>query len=188
MVGGFEVGANLFEGEPGGLKFSACIQGGLICVMATFWMATGAEGVDRQSTHPRSKLYHAHIGGARNSIEALQSGRCYGVKGKHGAVRATDAGNRQTRARIIKLFTLAFIKALEPVELAPGHAPGAESLLEGVEGFAQRRQTSFRRDGCGRVSLDSLSPAGEDRCRNRAGRSAVIPGRACDVRRDADSY
>src|SRR5882672_3378709 len=141
MVGSFEVGADLSEGEPGRLEFFASVQCRLICVMAALWITARPEGVDRQGAHAGRALNHAHIRRARNSIETLLSRRWSSVEREDGAVITTDARNRKTGTRIIKLFTLAFITALEPVEFAPGHTPGAKALLERVERFVKRGET-----------------------------------------------
>src|SRR5438094_8431034 len=135
MIGGFEVGANFLEREPGGLGFAASVQLGLICVMSAFGVAAGAEGVNRQGANLRRKVHDAYIRCAGNSVEAFLSRRWACVKRKDGAVVAADSRNRKTRTRVIKLFVLTFIKTLEAVELTPRNAPSAKPLLERIESF-----------------------------------------------------
>ncbi len=72
-------------------------------------------------------------------------------------------------------------EALEPVDVAPGHIPGAEILLEHCDGFGEHGQA-----GCGRrfaaVEIHSLHPAQVLR-----GRVPFFPGKAvkmCQRHRD----
>src|SRR5207247_554905 len=102
MIGGFEVGADFCKREPGVLEFAASIQLGLICVMAAFGVAAGAEGVNRQGAHLRRKVHDAYIRCAGNSVEAFLTGRWACVKGKDGAVVTADSRNRKTRTRIVE--------------------------------------------------------------------------------------
>src|SRR5437773_10841905 len=113
MIGRFEVGANFLEREPGGLEFAASVQLGLICVMAAFGVAARAEGVNRQGANLRRKVHDAYIRCAGNSVEAFLSRRWAGIKSEYGAVVAADSRNRKTRTRVIELFALTFINALE---------------------------------------------------------------------------
>src|SRR5437773_3841246 len=145
VIGRFEVGADFCKREPGVLEFAASVQLGLICVMAAFGVAAGAEGVNRQGANLRRKVHDAYIRCAGNSVEAFLSRRWAGIKGEYGAVVAADSRNRKTRAHIVELFALTFINSLEAIELTPRNAPRAKPLLECIEGFVERIETCFSR-------------------------------------------
>ena len=42
----FEIGANVFESEPGGFELTACVKRSLVHVMTTVRIPARAEGVD----------------------------------------------------------------------------------------------------------------------------------------------
>ena len=72
-------------------------------------------------------------------------------------------GIGKTRARVVKLFGLAFVAALEAVELAPGYLPLTKPLHESIEGLGERGGPClccYRRL---RYPADAFSPAVEDR-------------------------
>jgi hypothetical protein len=112
MVRGFEIGADLFEREPGGLELTARVQRSLIGVVPVIRMPVRSEGVDREGPHLWPKLNHADIRRTRDTVIALLTWRRPGVEGIDGPVTAVDAGNRKTWPGIFKLLVPAFVAAL----------------------------------------------------------------------------
>src|SRR5215211_1615990 len=107
MIRGFEIRADLFEGEPGGFEFAARVESGLVHEVAILRIATRAKGVDRKGAHLWRKLDYADIRSAGNTVAAFLSADWRGVYGEDSAVVTVHAANRKARSRVQKVFVPA---------------------------------------------------------------------------------
>jgi len=176
VVGGFEVRADFFEGEPGGFELAKGVEFGLIGVVFALRMPAGAEGVDGEGTHLGGELDHAYVGGAGDAVEAFLAGSGGSVEGVDGAVAAVYAGDGKARTGVVELFVEALVEALEADEIAPGYAPTAEILFECVEGFVKCCYAELGRHRLGAFGPEAIAPTVEYGHCERACGSAVIPG------------
>src|SRR5262245_40558171 len=97
MVRGFEVRTDILEFKPGLLKVAACVEFRLIHVVPALRITTGAEGVDRECPDFWSKLNHADVTCACDSVAAFLSTRGCGVKGEHSAIITIHSANSEAR-------------------------------------------------------------------------------------------
>src|SRR6185437_13947727 len=101
-------------------------------------MAAFAAGGDGACTHPRAELHHSHEAVAAGTVVLLRAGPAVCAERGQRAPARGDERHRDAGLRIVEVRLDRVVQALEAVDLAPGHAPAAEILLQAVHRFVHR--------------------------------------------------
>src|SRR5215208_1583505 len=88
VVRGFEIGADLVEGEPGGFELSACVERSLVHVVSTPGISACTEGVDRKCANLWPKIDHTDIRPTCNAVASFLPADRRGVKSENSAIIA----------------------------------------------------------------------------------------------------
>src|SRR5512134_2009349 len=97
MVGGFEVSADVGEGEPGWFELTAGVEDSLIHEVTALRIAAGAERVDRQGADARRKLDNTDVACPRNTVSPFLPAHGCGVQREDCAVVAIHTINSDAR-------------------------------------------------------------------------------------------
>src|ERR1043165_604992 len=130
MIGGFEIGADLVEGEPRRFELAARVKLVLVHVVSTLWIAARAKRVDRKRAHLGRKLNDTDVGSACDSVTPFLPVARRGVNREDSAVVTIHTTDGEARLCILKLFALAFVRTLQARDLTPGNSPRSEITLE----------------------------------------------------------
>ena len=97
MVRGFEVSADVCQGEPGGFELTASIEDCLIHEVTALRIAAGAERMNRQGADAWRKLNNTDVARTRNTISAFLSSFGRGLERENSAIVSIDAINSDAR-------------------------------------------------------------------------------------------